>query len=117
MQDDPLALSLKIAMDHNYHTRTCIDNLLHVHNDVEEGVSESKAGIINSTSSKRITYKEITHSVYKGKTHVNEHHRAAFTRFRVSAHSLAVEVRRWNRRGRGRLPLEERLCLCGEIQT
>ena len=83
MQDDPLALSLKIAMDHNYHTRTCIDNLLHVHNDVEEGVSESKAGIINSTSSKRITYKEITHSVYKGKTHVNEHHRAAFTRFRV----------------------------------
>ena len=35
----------------------------------------------------------------------------------MSAHSLAVEVGRWNRRGRGRLPLEERLCPCGEIQT
>ena len=24
---------------------------------------------------------------------------------------------RWNRRGSGRLPLEERLCICGEEQT
>ena len=36
---------------------------------------------------------------------------------RVSAHSLAVEQGRWNRRGRGRLPIEERLCPCGQIQT
>ena len=36
---------------------------------------------------------------------------------RVSSHSLAIEVGRWNRRGRGRLPIEERLCTCGEIQT
>ena len=81
-----------------------------------------KENISNSTSSKRITYKQINpslsvHSVHKTKTHINEHHRVAFTRFRVSAHSLAVEVGRWNRRGRGRLPLEERLCVCGHIQT
>ena len=28
-----------------------------------------------------------------------------------------MEVGRWNRRGRGRLPIEERLCSCGAIQT
>ena len=39
------------------------------------------------------------------------------TRFRVSSHSLAIETGRWNRRGRGRLPIHERLCTCGKIQT
>ena len=43
--------------------------------------------------------------------------RMAFTRFRVSSHSLCIETGRWNRRGRGRLPREERLCVCGEVQT
>ena len=81
-----------------------------------------KDNISNSDSSKRTTYKQINpdlsvHSVYKSKIPINEYFRVAFTRFRVSAHSLAVEVGRWNRRGRGRLPLEERLCACGEIQT
>ncbi|MPC39828.1 hypothetical protein E2C01_033377 [Portunus trituberculatus] len=40
-----------------------------------------------------------------------------FTRFRTCGHSLAVETGRWNRRGRGRLPVEERLCIHGQIQT
>ena len=35
----------------------------------------------------------------------------------MSGHSLAVEEGRWNRRKRSRLPLEERLCDCGEIQS
>ena len=35
----------------------------------------------------------------------------------VSSHMLAVETGRWNRRGRGRLPMEERLCSCGLIQS
>ena len=43
--------------------------------------------------------------------------RVSFTRFRVSGHSLAIETGRWNRRGRGRLPVEERLCVCGQVQT
>ena len=29
----------------------------------------------------------------------------------------AVETGRWNRRGRGRLPMEERLCTCCLVQS
>ena len=49
--------------------------------------------------------------------YIYEIHRIAFTRFRLSSHSLVIETGRWNRRGRGRLPIEERLCSCGMIQT
>ena len=123
MEDDPLVLAIQISMEHRYQTRTYIEGLLHTStSDIDEGVREMKDNILNSTSSRRLVYKEISpslsvNSVYNAKTHINEHHRIAFTRFRVSAHSLAVEVGRWNRRGRGRLPLEERLCVCGQIQT
>ena len=47
----------------------------------------------------------------------NELHRVSWTRLRLSAHSLAIEEGRWNRRGRGQLPIEERLCTCGSVQT
>ncbi len=57
------------------------------------------------------------HYVYEAKHTINEKHRVAFTRFRVSGHALACESGRWNRRGRGRLPTEERLCQCGSVQT
>ena len=81
-----------------------------------------KDNIWNPTSSKRVTYKQMNpdlsvHPVYVAKTPVNEYHRVAFTRFRVLAHSLTVEAGSWNRRGRGRLPLEATLCVCGSIQT
>ena len=38
---------------------------------------------------------------------------------RVIGHNLACETGRWNRRGRGRLLLEERVrvCPCGDVQT
>ena len=47
----------------------------------------------------------------------NEIERVSWTRFRLSSHSLAIEKGRWNRRGRGRFPVEERLCPCGQVQT
>ena len=78
--------------------------------------------IANSDSSRCLVYKDINpsflvHDIYKTKHVINEFHRVSFTRFRVSGHSLAVETGRWNRRGRGRLPVEERLCVCGLVQT
>ena len=51
------------------------------------------------------------------KTNVNEIERMSWTRLRLSSHFLAIEKGRWNRRGRGRLPIEERLCPCGQVQT
>ena len=57
------------------------------------------------------------HDIYLKKCFISETHRIAFTRFRVSSHSLAIETVRWNRRGRGRLPIEERLCTCGQVQS
>ena len=57
------------------------------------------------------------HDIYSKKCFITETHRIAFTRFRVSSHSLAIEAGRWNRRGRGRLAIEERLCTCGQVQT
>ena len=57
------------------------------------------------------------HSVYNSRVKVNELERISWTRMRVSAHSLAIESGRWNRRGMGRLPVEERVCTCGLVQT
>ena len=36
---------------------------------------------------------------------------------RLSAHSLAIESGRRNRQERGRLPFEERLCTCSQVQS
>ena len=70
--------------------------------------------IIHSDSSRRVTYKDlnpnfVVHEIYRTKHTIVGKHRLSFTRFRVSGHSLMCETGRWNRRGRGRLPLEDRL--------
>lgn len=124
MEDDPFALSLRNVMEIQYRTRTYIDDLLsHANtNDIEVGFNELKTKLLVSNSSRRIVYRDLNpnlsvHSVYNTKDIVSEHRRVAFTRFCVSAHSLAIEVGRRNRRGRGRLPIEERTCVCSQIQT
>ena len=78
--------------------------------------------ILNSDASRSNIYKEINpnfivHSIYTTRHAINDLYRIAFTRLRVSGHNLAIETGRWNRRGRGRLPVEERLCVCGVVQT
>ena len=55
------------------------------------------------------------HPIYAARSPaVHEIHRIAWTRLHLSAHTLAIEEGRWNRRGR--LPVEERLCPCGAVQ-
>jgi hypothetical protein len=43
---------------------------------------------------------------------IPEYQRIAFTQLRLVSHQLAIEKGRWLR-----IPREERLCACGEIQT
>ncbi len=121
--DDPLSFVIKTVTNTNTITSRLIKDFIYK-DVVDLSVSKQRivSSIAHSESSRRKTYKEINPDfivpfVYKNKHCINEIHRIAFTRFRVSGHSLACETGRWNRRGRGRLPVEERLCGCGEIQT
>ena len=47
------------------------------------------------------------HDIYTTKHGVRELELVSWIRIRISGHSLAVEEGRWNRRWRGRLPMEE----------
>ena len=123
--DDPFGFSLKLVLNNRYNTRTYLYNLIN-NNSVDDCLGDIqvlKNSIISSVSSRRCTYRDTmntslsVHDIYTTRHNICEFHRISFTRFRLSSHSLAVETGRWNRRGRGRLPMEERLCSCGMIQT
>ena len=90
--------------------------------DVDMAFEELKTSIALMESPKAQLYRALNpqlsvHPVYVARPGVNELERISWSRLRLSAHSLAIEQGRWNRRGRGRLPIEERLCSCGEVQT
>ena len=75
-----------------------------------------KNRIITSDSSRRQAYAKLNndlslHKAYKSNT-IPEHARKAFTRLRLGSHRLKMETGRW-----ARLPPEQRLCECGQIQT
>ena len=95
----------------------------HVGHDVKVGQNLLKQSILNSDSNRLSFYKIINpnvnvHTIYtQCDIKINEIYRMSWTKLRLSAHSLAIESGRWNRRGRGRLPMEERLCVCGQVQT
>ncbi len=123
LTDDPLSFAIKTAITLNTPagklvSRMTRDNIPHM-STLVRNVHDAIAG---SHTSRCIIYKTInpryvTHSIYSERHTINDRHRISFTRFRVSGHSLAIETGRWNRRGRGRLPVEERLCECGNVQS
>ncbi|CAL4198760.1 unnamed protein product, partial [Meganyctiphanes norvegica] len=113
------------VLSSRYNTKNYLNDLLN-NSNVNDYQLESellKDNLRRSESSRRTIYCNVinpnltVHNIYLMRHNVIESHRIAFTRFRVSSHSLAVETGRWNRRGRGRLPMEERLCSCGEVQS
>lgn len=121
--DDPLTFAFEIAKRNNTSTSRTITEFRDTDvPDVSSLIDNVHTRITASSGSRCIVYRNlnpnfIVHSVYKERHTVNERYRIAFTRLRVSGHSLCIETGRWNRRGRGRLPVEERLCVCGEVQT
>lgn len=123
LDDDPLMLVIRMVKATNTPAAKLINgflsNVVPTDNDIMNTVRDK---LRNQTTSRCIVYKDINpdlvvNNIYKNKHTINEFHRIAFTRFRVSGHNLAIETGRWNRRGRGRLPVEERLCECGQVQT
>jgi len=125
MSDDPLGFVLKFILSIRYNTKNYLNKLINNSNinDCQYESEQLKNNLLRSESSRRRVYCNKmnanldVHDIYFRKHNIFENHRIAFTRFRVSSHSLAVETGRWNRRGRGRLPLEERLCSCGLVQS
>ena len=72
--------------------------------------------ISNQYGSKALAYKDLNpnltlHRIYSEKEYITEFKRVNFTRFRLSSHNLKIETGRWSR-----IPREDRLCECGEIQ-
>lgn len=119
MVDDPLIFAINLAIDSNSPTSRLIRRC--VMTDAEEVHDDVTPSLRNRDSSRRKTYVELNpsltvHNIYTARHSINEIHRISFTRFRVSSHNLACETGRWNRRGRGRLPLHERVCECGLVQ-
>ena len=118
--DDPLMFAMNLVLSSTSPTSRLIRR--YVMTDVGEEHDDITSSLRNSDSSRRKTYVELNpcltvHSIYNTRHTINETHRMSFTRFRVSSHNLACETGRWNRRGRGRLPLHERVCVCGLVQT
>ena len=123
MNDDPWSHAVRLVMESNTSTGRFISDLIaQEKDDVGEAVSTLRASVAASNSSRRATYVSLNpdftvHDLYSARKFIDDLHRTSFTKIRVCGHNLAVETGRWNRRGRGRLPLEERLCPCGEVQT
>ena len=123
MDDDPLIHAMRIVLNYDDSISRYIQSLITENNsDIKEAQFELQLKLRNSNSNRIMFYKTINpdlvvHDIYVKRLKVNETERISWTKMQLSAHSLAVETGRWNRRGRGRLPMEERLCSCGQIQT
>ena len=123
LNDDPLMHAINIVLQYDDSDCRYINDLISSNfDDQQEGKILLKQSILSSQSNRLTFYKQVNpelniHEIYLKDCKVNELHRISWTRLRLSAHSLAIETGRWNRRGRGRLPPEERLCSCGEMQN
>ena len=123
MIDDPFRYAIFLTKNSNNSTSRYLNDLIdNDFDDIGQAMNSLYQEVNNSQKSKCTYYKEINpnmdvHNIYMLKSTVNELERISWTKLRLSAHSLAIETGRWNRRGRGILPREQRLCQCGLIQT
>ena len=84
---------------------------------VEASKANLRQDVTSKATSRRIQYLQVNPDLSQGFAYVSynsipERHRIAYTRIRLGSHRLRIETGRWSR-----LPLEQRTCPCGEIQS
>ena len=110
MDDDPLLFVIDMVKGSNTIVGRLINSYISTPLPQWESLLTTPHNKITTRNSSRyLTYKDINplfsvHSVYTQRHTVKEHYRRAFTRFRVSGHNLSIEIGRWKRRGRERIP-------------
>jgi hypothetical protein len=116
MQDDPLTFALDLVKNSDIKVWKYIKSVIDKGADILQNDNiTTRNTVIESQRTKFKTYLEInptleTHSIYLMKENtIPEHYRQAFTRFRLSSHTLRVETGRWQR-----LIHTDRVCDCSE---
>ena len=110
--------ALALAVQHKTEAGQVIKELLQLplgHNFCTESLEQQKSTISSQNCTRHQTYLEMNPSLSVSCIYsslVPEYLRVAYTRMRLSSHRLRIETGRWSR-----LPRENRLCPCGEIQT
>ena len=97
IDDTPLARVYKMCEEKGTNGYRYIKRNLN--NPVEEVLVSVKQNILDSTTSKALTYKVMNpnlsvHGVYNSKVYIDERKRIVFTKFRTSSHSLKIETGR-----------------------
>ena len=116
MNDDAWSHAVTLVMEATIPTGRFINDLISQEkDDIGEAISTLRASVAASNCSRKTTYFSLNpdftvHDLYLTRKFIDDLHRASFIKIRVCRHSLAVETGTWNRRARGRLSLEERLC-------
>ena len=110
--------ALALAVQHKTEAGQVIKELLQLplgHNFCTESLEQQKSAISSQNCTRHQTYLEMNPSLSVSCIYsslVPEYLRIAYTRMRLSSHRLRIETGRWSR-----LPRENLLCPCGEIQT
>ena len=94
-----------------------IQSLLQHGDYISPSVENLALNVNSNPTSRRLLYLSVNPSlskccVYDRNVFVPEHMRISFTRLRVSSHRLRSETGRWSR-----IPMAERKCPCGVIQS
>jgi len=115
-QDDPILVALRICTDANTQGARLLNASTHHESLLRAEAMRVLADFCREkslTATRFRTYVELnptldTHAVYlRQLSSLEEHHRLAFTRIRLSSHELRIETGRWSR-----TPREERRCGC-----
>ena len=116
--DEPLSLVLRLCQSENTPGIKLIQKALNYVGDPKVDCINTLKELCRSkaqNASRFETYLAMnptltTCVIYTQRLYVEDHYRLAFTRFRLSSHSLKVETGRWSR-----VPRVERVCNCNNV--